>query len=82
MLNTREPLPLESDVIVEIVPPGSVAPIAISSRVSYQVPSGGTGSSGAVATEHEILRHAVPSAVYGRRRSPEIQSVSFSDECC
>lgn len=43
MLNTREPLPLESDVIVEIVPPGALAPIAISSRVSYQVPSGGTG---------------------------------------
>src|SRR5262245_49139766 len=43
MLNTREPLPLESDVIVEIVPPGAAAPIAISSRVSYQVPTGGTG---------------------------------------
>ena len=43
MLNTRSPLPLESDVIVEIVPPGAAAPIAISSRVSYQVPTGGTG---------------------------------------
>jgi len=43
MLNTTEPLPLESDVIVEIVPPGAAAPIAISSRVSYQVPTGGTG---------------------------------------
>src|SRR5262249_3458399 len=42
MLNTREPLPLESDVIVEIVPPGAAAPIAISSKVSYHVPSGGT----------------------------------------
>ena len=43
MLNTRTPLPLESDVIVEIVPPGAAAPIAISSKVSYHVPSGGTG---------------------------------------
>jgi Tfp pilus assembly protein PilZ len=43
MLNTMNPLPLESDVIVEIVPPGAAAPIAISSRVSYQVPTGGTG---------------------------------------
>ena len=43
MLNTTSPLPLESDVIVEIVPPGAAAPIAISSRVSYQVPTGGTG---------------------------------------
>lgn len=43
MLNTATPLPLETDVIVEIVPPGAAAPIAISSRVSYQVPTGGTG---------------------------------------
>jgi Tfp pilus assembly protein PilZ len=43
MLNTQTPLPLETDVIVEIVPPGAAAPIAISSRVSYQVPTGGTG---------------------------------------
>jgi len=43
MLNTTEPLPLESDVIVEIVPPGGAAPIAISGKVSYHVPTGGTG---------------------------------------
>ncbi len=43
MLNTTVPLPLESDVIVEIVPPGAAASIMISSRVSYQVPAGGTG---------------------------------------
>jgi Tfp pilus assembly protein PilZ len=43
MLNTRTPLPLESDVIVEITPPGAAAAIAISGKVSYHVPSGGTG---------------------------------------
>jgi len=43
MLNTPSPLPLETDVIVEIVPPGAAAPIAISSKVSYHVPTGGTG---------------------------------------
>jgi Tfp pilus assembly protein PilZ len=43
MLNTQTPIPLESDVIVEIVPPGAAAPIAISSKVSYHVPTGGTG---------------------------------------
>jgi Tfp pilus assembly protein PilZ len=43
MLNTSEPLPLDTDIIVEIVPPGGAAPIAISGKVSYHVPTGGTG---------------------------------------
>jgi Tfp pilus assembly protein PilZ len=43
MLNTAEPLPLDTDIIVEIVPPGGAAPIAISGKVSYHVPTGGTG---------------------------------------
>jgi Tfp pilus assembly protein PilZ len=43
MLNTTEPLPLDTDIIVEIVPPGGAAPIAISGKVSYHVPTGGTG---------------------------------------
>jgi Tfp pilus assembly protein PilZ len=43
MLTTDAPLPMGQDVIVEIAPPGSVAPMTIQSRVSYHVPSGGTG---------------------------------------
>ncbi|HEY4241434.1 MAG TPA: PilZ domain-containing protein [Kofleriaceae bacterium] len=43
LLATREPLPLESELTLEIVPPGAAAPLAIASRVSYHVPSGGTG---------------------------------------
>lgn len=43
MLTTDAPLPMGTDVIVEIAPPGSVAPMTIQSRVSYHVPSGGTG---------------------------------------
>jgi len=43
MLNTTDPIPIDSDVILEIVPPGAAAPISISSKVSYHVPTGGTG---------------------------------------
>src|SRR5262249_54476910 len=43
MLSTDSPLPLGTDVIIEGVPPGSAAPMTIQSRVSYHVPSGGTG---------------------------------------
>lgn len=43
MLATESPLPLESDVILEITPPGAVSPIAISGKVAYHGPSGGTG---------------------------------------
>ena len=38
MLNTTEPIPIDSDVILEIVPPGAAAPISISSKVSYHIP--------------------------------------------
>jgi hypothetical protein len=43
LLATPSPLPLDTDLIVEIMPPGAAAPLAISCRVSYHVPSGGTG---------------------------------------
>ena len=43
MLNTQTPLPLDSDIILEVVPPGGAAPIPISGKVSYHVTSGATG---------------------------------------
>jgi Tfp pilus assembly protein PilZ len=43
MLNTQTPLPIDSDIILEVVPPGGAAPIAISGKVSYHVPNGATG---------------------------------------
>jgi Tfp pilus assembly protein PilZ len=43
MLTTESPLPMGQDVIIEVAPPGSVAPMTIQSRVSYHVPTGGTG---------------------------------------
>src|SRR5689334_6918734 len=43
MLNTSAPLPLDSDIVLEVVPPGGAAPLAISGKVSYHVPSGATG---------------------------------------
>lgn len=43
LLTTPEPLPLGTDLTLEITPPGALAPIAIASRVSYHTPSGGTG---------------------------------------
>jgi Tfp pilus assembly protein PilZ len=43
MLNTQSPLPLDSDIVLEVVPPGGAAPLAISGKVSYHVPSGATG---------------------------------------
>jgi hypothetical protein len=43
LLTTTDPLPLETELTVEITPPGAAAPIAIAGRVSYHVPSGGTG---------------------------------------
>lgn len=43
LLSTPEPLPLETELTLEVTPPGAAAPIAIASRVSYHVPSGGTG---------------------------------------
>ncbi len=43
LLTTSEPLPLETEVTLEVIPPGAAAPIAIAGRVSYHTPSGGTG---------------------------------------
>lgn len=43
MLATEEPLPLDTDVILEITPPGAVSPLAISGKTTYHNPTGGTG---------------------------------------
>jgi Tfp pilus assembly protein PilZ len=43
LLRTDEPLPLGTDVILEVVPPGAVSPIAISGKVTYHTPNGSTG---------------------------------------
>ena len=43
MLNTSTPLPLGTEVILEVTPPGSAAPMTISSKVSYHTPTGGSG---------------------------------------
>lgn len=43
LLTTTIPLPLDTELTLELLPPGAAAPIAIASRVSYHVPSGGTG---------------------------------------
>jgi hypothetical protein len=43
LLTTAEPLPLDTELTLEIVPPGAAAPLAIASKVSYHTPNGGTG---------------------------------------
>jgi Tfp pilus assembly protein PilZ len=43
LLNTTEPLPLDTELTLEVTPPGAAAPIAIAGRVSYHAPSGGSG---------------------------------------
>lgn len=43
MLATDEPIPLDTDIILEITPPGAVSPIAISGKVGYHSNGGGTG---------------------------------------
>lgn len=43
LLTTTSPLPLETELTVELTPPGAAAPIAIAGRVSYHAPSGGSG---------------------------------------
>jgi len=43
MLSTTDPLPLGTDVILEILPPGAVSPLPISGRVTYHGPAGGSG---------------------------------------
>ncbi|MGE3543846.1 MAG: PilZ domain-containing protein [Kofleriaceae bacterium] len=43
LLTTTEPLPLDAEITLEVIPPGAAAPIAIAGRVSYHTPTGGTG---------------------------------------
>lgn len=43
LLSTPSPLPLETELTVEVTPPGAAAPIAIAGKVSYHAPSGGSG---------------------------------------
>ena len=43
LLTTSEPLPIDTELTLEVTPPGAAAPIAIAGRVSYHVPSGGSG---------------------------------------
>jgi hypothetical protein len=43
LLTTAEPLPIDTELTLEITPPGAAAPISIAGRVSYHVPSGSTG---------------------------------------
>jgi hypothetical protein len=43
LLTTPTPLPIDTDLILEVTPPGAAAPIAISGKVSYHVPTGGSG---------------------------------------
>jgi Tfp pilus assembly protein PilZ len=43
LLATPEPIPLETDIILEITPPGAVSPLAISGKATYHLPGGATG---------------------------------------
>lgn len=43
LLTTPEPLPIDTELTLEVVPPGGAAAIAIAGKVSYHVPSGGSG---------------------------------------
>ncbi len=43
LLTTQSPLPLETEITVEVMPPGAAAPIAIAGRVSYHSASGNSG---------------------------------------
>ncbi len=43
LLATTEALPLETDITVEVIPPGGASAIAIAGKVSYHTPSGGSG---------------------------------------
>ena len=43
LLTTQEPLPIDTELTLEVVPPGGAAAIAIAGKVSYHVPSGGSG---------------------------------------
>ncbi|MGE5181141.1 MAG: PilZ domain-containing protein [Acidobacteriota bacterium] len=43
LLTTLQPLPLDTELTLELTPPGAAAPIAIAGRVSYHAPTGGSG---------------------------------------
>ncbi len=43
LLATTVPVPIDTDVILEITPPGSVSPISISGKATYHLPNGATG---------------------------------------
>jgi hypothetical protein len=43
LLTTGEPLPIDTELTLEVVPPGAAASIAIASKVSYHTPTGGSG---------------------------------------
>lgn len=43
MLATATPLPLDTDVLLEVIPPGAVRSIPISGKVTYHLPNGSTG---------------------------------------
>jgi len=43
LLTTIDPLPIDTEITLEVTPPGAAAPIAIAGRVSYHVPTGGSG---------------------------------------
>ncbi len=40
LLTTPSPLPLDTELTVEVTPPGAAAPLAIAGRVSYHTPGG------------------------------------------
>ena len=43
LLTTETPLPIDTELTLEVIPPGAAAPLAIAGRVSYHVPNGGSG---------------------------------------
>ncbi len=43
LLTTSDPLPIDTELTLELTPPGAAAPLAIAGRVSYHAPTGGSG---------------------------------------
>jgi Tfp pilus assembly protein PilZ len=43
LLSTGDPLPIDTDIILEITPPGAVSPLSISGKATYHLPNGSTG---------------------------------------
>lgn len=43
LLTTKEPLPIDTELTLDVVPPGGAAAIAIAGKVSYHTPTGGSG---------------------------------------